>query len=57
MNRPHDDLPEPLLAEGATDFERRLLGAAASERPSPELSARMAQAIGVKSTIRHQCDF
>ncbi|MBN2573904.1 MAG: hypothetical protein JXP73_05000 [Deltaproteobacteria bacterium] len=49
MNRPLDDLPEPLLAEGATDFERRLLGAAANERPSPEMSARMAQAIGASA--------
>jgi TolA-binding protein len=34
---------------GATDLERRLLGAAAGEEPSPELSSRMAAAIGISA--------
>jgi len=34
-----------LLSSDATDFERQLLGAAAGERPSPELLLRMQQAI------------
>jgi hypothetical protein len=41
------EVPEPLLASEATDFERRLLTAAANEAPSAQLSSRMAQAIGV----------
>jgi len=36
-----------LLSSDATDFERQLLGAAAGERPSPELQLRMQQAIGL----------
>jgi hypothetical protein len=32
-----------------TEFERRLLDAAGAERPSAELSARMAGAIGLPS--------
>jgi len=36
---------ETLLSSDATDFERQLLGAAAGERPSPELLLRMQQAI------------
>lgn len=47
MSKPEIDLPERLRAAGATDLERRLLDAAGRERPSPELSERMAQAIGV----------
>jgi hypothetical protein len=41
------DLPERLLDADATDFERRLLQAAGQEGPAPEVSARMAQALGV----------
>jgi hypothetical protein len=37
-----------LLASDASDFERQLLGAAAAERPSPELQLRMQQAIGLR---------
>lgn len=44
------DSPERLLNGGATDFERRLLEAAAGNRPSPETSARMARALGVTAT-------
>jgi len=36
-----------LLSSDATDFERQLLGAAAEERPSPELQLRMQKAIGL----------
>ncbi|MEY4550168.1 MAG: hypothetical protein RL685_6363 [Pseudomonadota bacterium] len=36
-----------LLSSDATAFERQLLGAAAAERPSPELQLRMQQAIGI----------
>jgi hypothetical protein len=42
-----DDAVERLQNGDATPLERRLLGAASSERPSPELSARMAGAIGI----------
>ena len=38
---------ETLLSSDATDFERQLLGAAAAERPSPELQLRMQQALGL----------
>jgi hypothetical protein len=38
---------ETLLSSDATEFERQLLGAAAGERPSPELQLRMQQAIGL----------
>jgi hypothetical protein len=44
------DLPERLLDAGATDFERRILEAAAGKGPSPETSARMARALGVTAT-------
>jgi hypothetical protein len=37
----------PLLSSDATEFERQLLGAAAGERPSPELQLRMQRAIGL----------
>jgi hypothetical protein len=47
MSRPTNDTPEPLLAEGATDFERRLLDAARREKPSATDSARMAKALGL----------
>ena len=39
--------PERLRVVGATDLEKRLLAAAASEAPSPELRRRMARAVGV----------
>jgi len=38
---------ETLLSSDATDFERQLLGAAAGERPSPELQLRMQRALGL----------
>ncbi len=41
----HD--PERLRLVGATELERRLLAAAGSELPDPELRARMARAIGL----------
>lgn len=47
MNKTETDPPERLRLVGAADFERRLLEAARREQPSSELSARMAQAIGV----------
>jgi hypothetical protein len=52
MNRPRADAPERLLgAADATDFERRLLGAAAQSGPSPAASARMARALGLTATV------
>jgi hypothetical protein len=39
--------PERLKTSGATKLERRLLSAAGDELPSPELTARMRQAIGI----------
>lgn len=39
--------PERLLLGGATDFERSLLRAVLDERPSPELTLRMEQALGL----------
>jgi hypothetical protein len=36
-----------LLSSDATDFERQLLGAAAGERPSPELLLRIEQALAL----------
>jgi hypothetical protein len=47
MSKADLDVPERLRAAGATDLERRLLEAASREQPSPELSERMARAIGV----------
>jgi hypothetical protein len=47
MSRPPADQPERLLAADATDFERRVLGAAMQTKPSPEASARMAKALGI----------
>jgi hypothetical protein len=49
MTRRTEDIPERLRVVGATDLERRLLGAAAAEEPSPELSSRMAAAIGIST--------
>ena len=51
MKEPSGDLPERLSAAGATDLERRLLAAAAHEQPAPELSKRMAQAIGISGVM------
>jgi hypothetical protein len=39
--------PKRLLADGATDFERRLLGAVVGERPSPMLRSRMRRGLGL----------
>jgi hypothetical protein len=39
--------PERLLANGATDFERKLLEAVQDERPSAELQQRMQRALGL----------
>lgn len=50
MSRPPSDLPERLLAEDATDFERRVLEAALAKKPSAAASARMARALGVAVT-------
>ncbi len=47
MSESNDDLPERLRLVGATNLEQRLLEAAGRERPSRELSERMARAIGV----------
>jgi len=44
----HESIPPERLRSGVgTELERRLLDAASIERPSPELSQRMARAIGV----------
>jgi hypothetical protein len=43
--------PRRLLAEGATDFERRLLRAVAGERPSARQRARMLHGIGISSGL------
>jgi hypothetical protein len=39
--------PKRLTVVGATDLERTLLQAARNERPSPELTARMAAGLGI----------
>ena len=44
-NTPSD--PARLALVGATDLERRLLGSAAAERPSPALQRRMRGALGL----------
>jgi hypothetical protein len=49
MSRDTAGLPERLRASGATDLERRLLEATANEQPSPELSERIAQGIGISA--------
>jgi len=51
MSRPTDDLPDRLLAGGATDFERRVLEIAREQRPSPAASARMAKALGLTTAV------
>jgi hypothetical protein len=47
MTRSDSPFPPRLRSDGGTPLERRLLNAAARQEPSPELSARMAAAIGV----------
>lgn len=47
MKQTDDQLPERLRAGDATELERRLLEAAGRERPSRELSERMARSIGI----------
>lgn len=47
MSESEMDLPKRLRSTGATELEHRLLDAASRERPSAELSERMAQAIGI----------
>jgi len=47
VSRPVIDLPQRLLEQDATDFERRMLAAVLDKRPSPAASARMAKALGV----------
>jgi hypothetical protein len=47
MTRPGSPFPPRLRSEGGTPLEQRLLNAATRQEPSPELSARMAAAIGV----------
>jgi hypothetical protein len=51
MSRHTSDLPDPLLAAGATDFERRILDAGAHEDPSAEASKRMALALGISAGV------
>jgi len=51
MSKQQTDLPERLRTMGATSLEQRLLEAAGRERPSRELSERMAQAIGVSFSV------
>jgi len=47
MSKMDNELPRRLGAEGATGLEQRLLRAATNERPTRELSERMARGIGV----------
>lgn len=49
MGAARGELPERLLDKGATDFERRLLDAAAKDGPSQEQVLRMAKALGVSA--------
>ncbi len=51
MSRDAAGFPERLRALGATELERRLLEATANEQPSPELSERIAQGIGISAAI------
>jgi hypothetical protein len=51
MSRSSGDLPDRLLDDGATDFERRVLSAAAHRQPSAEASRRMAAALGVSASV------
>jgi hypothetical protein len=47
MSKMDSELPERLASAGATGLEQRLLRAATNERPTRELSERMARGIGV----------
>jgi hypothetical protein len=49
MSGRRPSIPERLCASDATDLERRLLEWAARDKPSPELSQRMARAIGISA--------
>jgi hypothetical protein len=49
MGAARGESPERLLDKGATDFERRLLDAAAKDGPSHEQVLRMAKALGVSA--------
>jgi hypothetical protein len=51
MSRSSGDLPDRLLDDGATDFERRVLSAASHRQPSAEMSRRMAAALGVSASL------
>lgn len=51
MSTNENGAPERLRSKGATELERRLLEAASREQPLPELSERMARAIGVSIPI------
>jgi hypothetical protein len=51
MSKDETDFPERLRAAGATNLERRLIDAAGGERPSRELSERMARSIGVTFAV------
>jgi hypothetical protein len=50
MSRDSTELPERLIAGGASDFERRVIDSALEKRPSAAASARMARALGVTVT-------
>jgi hypothetical protein len=50
MSRPPSDLPERLLTTDATDFERQVIEAARSRKPSSSASTRMARALGIAVT-------
>ena len=43
--------PKRLTVVGATDLERTLLQAARHERPSPELTRRMAAGLGISAAV------
>jgi hypothetical protein len=43
--------PKPLLREGASDFERQLLGAVLRERPSRQLRSRMRRTLGLTGPL------
>lgn len=49
MGSARGESPERLLDQGASDFERRLLDAAAKDGPSQEQYLRMAKALGVSA--------
>jgi hypothetical protein len=47
MSQDDSEVPERLHVVGGTELEQRLVQAAGREQPSPELSERMARAIGI----------